>query len=380
VPRRAFVVVIDACGIGALPDAADYGDAGTNTLAHIAEREGGLELPVLGGLGLGSILPLAGVPPAGDPVLHGRLCAQGPGKDSIAGHWELMGVIADEPPPTYPDGFAPDELERLSEIAGRPLICNRPYNGIAAIEDFGPEHLETGALIIYTSQDSVLQLAAHERVMAPDQLYAVCERIRAKVAVARVIARPFTGEPGAFERTDGRHDYALHPASPSYLDALNAAGMATHAVGKAADLFPARDFEASHPGATNEQAIASIDNLIESVQGGLVLANLIETDQIYGHRKDVPGFHRSLREIDAATGRWLSALGRDDLLVLTADHGCDPTAAHSDHTRESVPLLASFDGDRGRRHDGALADVGASAYRWLTGQTAELPGRSFIDA
>ncbi|HUB76721.1 MAG TPA: phosphopentomutase [Solirubrobacteraceae bacterium] len=378
--RRAFVVVIDAAGIGALPDAADYGDAGANTLAHLAAGCGGLRLPVLGALGLGSILPLAGVPAAPDPVCHGRLCAQGPGKDSIAGHWELMGVIAAQAPPTYPDGLPPEVLEPVMAAVGRRVICNRPYNGLAAIEDFGAEHLASGAPILYTSQDSVIQLAAHERVIAAAELARICERVRAVVAVDRVIARPFTGELGAFHRTDGRHDYALSPPARSYLNALASHGIERHAVGKAAELFPSTDFEASHPGATNRQAIESLDTLISTLQGGLVLANLIDTDQLYGHRKDLDGFHRALREIDAAAGRWLAALGRDDLLVITADHGCDPLAPHSDHTRESVPLLASFAGHGGRRHDGAPADVGASAFAWLTGACAGLPGEAFIDA
>ena len=380
--RRAFVVVIDACGIGALADAAEYGDAGTNTLGHLAELVDGLELPALGRLGLGSILPLRGVAPAATPRLHGRLGAQGPGKDSVAGHWELMGVIAQHAPPTYPDGLPPGLLARVEAAVGRALICNRPYNGVAAIEDFGAEHLETGSPIVYTAQDSVVQLAAHTRVLSPEDLYAACERVRALLsgadAVGRVIARPFIGEPGAFERTEGRRDYALAPPSESYLDALTAANIPVHGVGKVNDLFAGRGFATSHPGATNERALASVDALIGSLDHGLVFANLIETDQRFGHRKDVAGFHGALRQIDAAVARWLERLGSDDLLVLTADHGCDPAAPHSDHTRESVPLLAVFDGDGGRRYDGALADVGASVNAWLGGRAADgLPGRSF---
>jgi phosphopentomutase len=375
--------VIDACGIGALPDAADYGDAGTNTLAHVAELSGGLDLPLLGRLGLGSILALRGVPPASAPVLHGRLSADGPGKDSIAGHWELMGVVVADAPPTFPDGLPDELLARVERAVGLALICNRPYNGVAAIDDFGAEHLASGALIVYTSQDSVLQLAAHESVLAPAGLYAACERVRALLssggdAVGRVIARPFLGVPGAFERV-GRRDYALAPPTRSYLDELQEAGVETHSVGKVHDLFAGVGVARAHPGATNREAIATIEGLIDSVDSGLIFANLIETDQRYGHRKDVAGFHGALREIDAAVGRWLPRLGADDLLVLTADHGCDPASAHTDHTRESVPLLARFDGDGGRRHDGALADVGASAYSWLTGRTtAAIPGKSFI--
>jgi len=377
--RRAFVVVLDACGIGALEDAADYGDAGTNTLAHVAALAGGLELPVLGALGLGSILPLAGVPPASHPVLHGRLCAQGPGKDSTAGHWELMGVIAQTAPPVYPQGLPPELLAEVEQAIGRRVICNRPYNGIAAIDDYGAQHLESGRPILYTSQDSVIQLACHEAVMPARELYAACARVREWVSVGRVIARPFSGDPGAFERTLGRHDFALAPPTRSYLVALAEHGIPVHAVGKVGDLFDEVGIDVTHPGGSNAQALASIGELVRDLDGGFVLANLIETDQVYGHRKDVSGFHRALREIDAAVGGWLDVLGDDDMLVLTADHGCDPAAAHSDHTRESVPLLASFQGHGGRRYDGALADVGATVYAWLrVAPASDLPGHSFL--
>jgi phosphopentomutase len=385
--RRAFVVVVDACGAGELPDAADYGDAGANTLAHVAAAVGGLELPTLGELGLGNILPLAGVPPSATPVLHGRLHALGPGKDSTAGHWELVGVVAASAPPSFPDGLPAPLRTRAEAAIGSPVICNRPYNGIAAIQEFGEAHLRSGAPILYTSQDSVIQLAAHVGVMAPEQLYAACAALRGELAdgddaVARVIARPFDGEPGSFARTRGRRDYALAPPSPSHLEALRSAGVAVHGVGKAPSLFAGVGFDAEHPGATNEEALASISALVDGLEAGLVFANLIETDQIYGHRKDVQGFHAALRRIDAAVGAWLRRLGPDDLLVVTADHGVDPAASHSDHTREHAPLLARFTGHGGRRHDGPLADVGASALDWLTrGRvTAAIPGRSFIAA
>jgi phosphopentomutase len=383
--RRAFVVVIDACGIGALDDAAAYGDAGANTLAHVAELCGGLDLPVLGSLGLGSILPLRGVAPASAPALRGRLSAAGPGKDSIAGHWELMGVVAEHAPPTYPDGLPAELLARVEAAIGGAVICNRPYNGIDAIADFGAEHLRDGRAILYTSADSVLQLAAHVEVIPPERLYDRCAALRELMqgpdAVGRVIARPFEGQPGAFQRTAGRRDYALSPPSRSYLDELGAAGVPVHAVGKVADLFAGVGIDERHPGAGNAQALESIGELIAQLDRGLVFANLIDTDQRYGHRKDFEGFHQALREIDGAVGEWLALLRPGDLFVITADHGCDPASLHTDHTRESVPLLARFQGDGGRRHDGALADVGASAYEWLAGVSSdELPGRSFADA
>jgi phosphopentomutase len=383
VRRRAFVVVLDACGVGALPDAADYGDAGTNTLSHLARAAGGLELPTLERLGLGSILPLEGVTPAREPVLHGRLHALGPGKDSTAGHWELMGVVMTSPLPTFPDGFPGDVVDAVAATSRRGVVCNKPYSGIGAIEDFGARHVETGELIVYTSQDSVLQIAAHVDIVAPQELYAVCARVRELMtgehAVGRVIARPFRGAVGAFERTDGRRDYSLPPPGRSYMEELQASGVPVHSVGKVGQLFCGAGIDAQHPGATNERALAETFELLRSLDGGLVFTNLVETDQVYGHRHDVEGFHRALREIDARVADWLGLLGEDDLLVLTADHGCDPASPRTDHTREHAPLLASFEGHASRRHDGPLADVGASVLKWLAGRTApELPGDPFV--
>lgn len=381
--RRAVVVVLDAVGAGALPDAADYGDAGTNTLAHVARLAGGLRLPNLARLGLGSIMPLAGVPPATAPVLHGRLAALGPGKDSTTGHWELMGVVAPAPRPTYPDGFPPEVIATIERIGGRPVVCNEPCDGLTAIERHGVASLRDGALIVYTSQDSVLQVAAHVDAVPVGELHELCRRLRAAMvgehAVGRVIARPFAGEPGAFARTRDRRDFSLPPPTRSYLDELRDAGVPLHAVGKVAQLFGEGAFDATHPGATNVESLASTTALLESLDDGFVFANLIETDQVYGHRKDVEGFHRALREIDAAVGRWEALLRPGDLLVLTADHGVDPAHPGTDHTREHAPLLARFAGHGGRRHDGALADVGASVLRWLAGRDAPtLPGDPFV--
>ncbi|HET9103278.1 MAG TPA: phosphopentomutase [Solirubrobacteraceae bacterium] len=380
--RRAFVIVLDACGAGALPDAADYGDAGSDTLGHLAAAVGGLRMPALQALGLGCALELDGVPPSRDPVMHGRLAAIGPGKDSTAGHWGLMGLVAAERP-VYPEGF-PDEVLAVIERAGAPgVLGNHPSNGIEAIERYGEAHLLSGEPILYTSQDSVLQLAAHVDVLAPAELYALCEAVRERLprqhAVGRVIARPFAGEPGAFVRTDGRRDYALAPDGPSYLDKLQATGVPTHAVGKVHALFAGAGFDAAHPGATNATALAETRRLMSELESGFVFTNLIETDQVYGHRHDCPGFASALTEIDRHVAAWLPALGAEDLLVLTADHGCDPTGPHTDHTREYAPLLAWFAGHGGRRHDGVLADVGASTLDWLTGRSAPgLPGESFL--
>jgi phosphopentomutase len=381
--RRAAVIVLDACGVGALPDASVYGDAGSNTLGHLAERVGGLELPTLQRLGLGSILPLVGVPPAVSPVVHGRLAPLGPGKESTTGHWELMGVVPPHPLPTYPDGFPSSVLSDLTHATGLRFCCNRPYSGTEVIEDYGPRHLATGELILYTSADSVLQLAAHVDVLDEPGLYKACEAARdvmtAEHNVGRVIARPFDGEPGSFHRREGRRDYAAPPPGRSYLEKLQDAEVVVHGVGKIRDLFAGVGIDEKHEGATNAKGIASTTTLLRELDAGLVFVNLVETDQVYGHRHDVTGFHAALRAIDAAVGEWLGLLGKEDLLVLTADHGVDPLAPHTDHTREYAPLLAVFDGNDGHRHDGLLADVGASVLRWLTGSDApDLPGKAFV--
>jgi phosphopentomutase len=381
--RRAFVIVIDACGAGELPDSAEYGDAGANTLGHVAQANGGLALPVLESLGLGNVLPLEGAPPVADPVVHGRLHPLGPGKDTITGHWELMGAVTPVPLRTYPDGFPPDVVEQLIDATGRGVLCNRPYSGTEVIADFGEEHLRTGHLIVYTSADSVLQIAAHVDEVPPAELYAACDAAReimsGEHAVGRVIARPFRGRPGAFERTDGRRDLALDPPGRTYLQELRAEGIAVHTVGKVAQVFNGVGVDVSHKAATNAAGIEATEGLMRELDGGLVFTNLVETDQVYGHRKDAVGFHRALQEIDVAVGRWLELLDpARDLLILTADHGCDPTTPGTDHTREHAPLLARFAGV-GRRHDGPFADVGASVLRWLAGRDAPaLPGEPFV--
>ena len=381
--RRAVVVVMDACGVGALPDADEYGDAGSNTLGHLAEAVGGLRLPTLERLGLGNIIPILGVPPASDPVVHGRLRPLGPGKESTTGHWELMGVVPAQPLPTYPNGFPPDVITALEEATGLRFCCNRPYSGTEVIKDYGEHHLETGEAIIYTSADSVLQIATHVDRVSEPELYAACEAARRVMtgehAVGRVIARPFEGEPGAFRRTEGRHDYALVPPGRSYLQELQDAGVVVDGVGKIHDLFAGVGVDVNHAGATNAAGIAATGQLMRELDSGFVFVNLVETDQVYGHRHDVEGFHQALIEIDHAVAEWLDLLRPHDLLILTADHGVDPTARHTDHTREYAPLLAVFAAGSGVRHDGLLADVGASVLRWIASRDApDLPGSPFV--
>jgi phosphopentomutase len=294
-----------------------------------------------------------------------------------------MGVVCDPAPPTYPHGVPAELVAELERAMGHRVICNAPYNGVAAIEDYGEEHLRNGRLILYTSVDSVLQLAAHTERLTPEELYAACEAarrvMRGEHAVGRVIARPFTGDPGQLHRTLGRRDYALAPPARSYLQEIGDAGVSVHSVGKVADLFAGVGTGSHHPAANNAQAIEAIDALLQSGAEGMVFANLVETDQVYGHRRDLPGFARALELIDAAVGGWLERLGEGDLLVITADHGCDPTTPGTDHTREYAPLLAAFGARKPGRHDGALADVGASALRWLApGVSSALPGQAFL--
>jgi phosphopentomutase len=380
--RRAFVIVLDACGAGALPDADEYGDAGTNTLRHVGEAEGGLDLPTLARLGLGNIIEIPGVAPVPDPAVHGRLAPLGHGKDTTTGHWELMGVAAPHAP-VYPQGFPPEVIDEFTAATGRAILCNEPREGLRALEEFGPEHLETGALILYTSQDSVFQLAAHVDVVPEEELYRHCAAARAILtdehAVGRVIARPFDGGQGAFERTPGRRDFALDPPARTYLDELADHGGDVHAVGKVGQVFNGRGISAAYSAPDNALGIEVTERLMGELSEGLVFTNLVDTDQVFGHRKDTAGFHAALREIDAAVERWLEAMRPDDLLVLTADHGCDPTHPGTDHTREFAPLLATFRGQDGRRADGLLADVGASVMLWLTGEGAELPGEPFLN-
>ena len=381
--RRVFVVVLDAVGCGALPDADSYGDAGTNTLAHVADAVGGLDLPSLTRLGLGNVTPIRGVPPVERPAIHGRLWPLGPGKDTVTGHWELMGASAPAAP-TYPDGFPAEVIGSFSRASRRGVLCNAASEGLRAIEEHGAHHLRTGELIVYTSADSVFQVAAHVDVVSPDELYEHCAAARSLLtgdhAVGRVIARPFEGEPGAFRRTAGRRDFALPPGGATYLDLLTDAGAAVYAVGKVAQVFAGRGIASEIPAHDNATAIAAIDALLAELDAGLVFANLVDTDQVYGHRKDTAGFHAALREVDAALARWLDAIGDGDLLVVTADHGCDPAQAGTDHTREYVPLLAVHTGHDGRRVDSEMAAVGASALRWLTGREAELPGEPFVES
>jgi phosphopentomutase len=381
---RACVIVLDAVGAGDLPDAADFGTEGSSTLAHVAEAVGGLEVPALQALGLGNVMPLRGCPPRRDaPSVHGRLRERSLGMDTTTGHWEMMGIVTERPFPTYPDGFPADVIEAFSQATGRPVIGNVAASGTEIIQRLGEEHQRTGAWIVYTSADSVFQIAAHEGTIPLEELYEACRIARGQLvgehAVGRVIARPFEGEPGGYVRTSRRHDFSLEPPRPNYLAELRGRGIAVHGVGKIGDIFAGRDVDHSKPTTSNAHGIAVTTDLLRSVpDGSFVFVNLVETDMLWGHRNDPRGFADALEEFDAGLPDMLAALRHGDLILLTSDHGCDPTTPSTDHSREHGLLVAHIPGAPlvSSRHDGdTFADVGATVLRVLApGNGDGLPG------
>jgi phosphopentomutase len=378
--RRACLIVLDAVGAGALPDAAAYGDAGSSTLQHVADVVGGLELPNLQALGLGNVLPLAGCAPRDDaPSIAGLLREHSAGKDTTTGHWELMGVITETAMPTYPDGFPDDVIRAFSEATGRGVIGNVAASGTEIIERLGEEHQRTGDWIVYTSADSVFQVAAHEQTVPLDELYEACRIARRQLvgehAVGRVIARPFDGAPGAYRRTSHRHDFSLEPGRPNHLTRIAGSGAPVIGVGKISDVFAGLDVARSEPTSSNSEGIETTRRLLGEIEHGFIFVNLVETDMLYGHRNDPVGFHRCLQEFDRALPSLVELLGPDDLLVLSSDHGCDPTTASTDHSREHALLVAHTPSrGPGPRHDGWFADVGATVADWLGARDAGLPG------
>jgi len=383
--RRCVVVVLDGLGVGELPDADQYGDRGSATLQNTARAVGGLRLANLQRLGLGNVVPVDGVPPAEAPAAcFGRMAERSPGKDSTTGHWELMGVHLDRPFPTYPHGFPAEVMEAFERAIGTRTLGNRPASGTQIIEELGPEHLRTGYPIVYTSADSVFQIAAHEEVIPVDRLYEMCRIARGILqgphAVSRVIARPFVGRPGAFVRTGRRRDFSLEPPRPTVLDRLVEAGYPVWAVGKVADLFSGRGITRSLPSRDDVDGVLQAARALAELDRGLVFATLVDLDTKYGHRNDPAGYARNLEAIDGALPALLDALRPGDLFVLTADHGNDPTTPSTDHSREYVPLLAGGPQlragvDLGVRE--TFSDVGATVAEAL-GVAWEGPGRSFL--
>ena len=385
---RACVIVLDAVGAGALPDAAAYGDEGSDTLGNVARAVGGLDLPSLEALGLGNVEPLPGCPPQpGAPAVAGRLVERSKGKDTTAGHWELMGVVTPTPFPTYPQGFPHDVIDPFMHRTGRGVLGNKPASGTEIIQELGEEHQRTGKWIVYTSADSVFQVAAHEETIPLEELYAGCgiarEILTGKHAVGRVIARPFIGEPGNYERTPNRHDFSIEPRRPNYLTLIREAGNQVHGVGKIGDIFAGQDIDTSRPTQSNIDGIMQTEKLMREVDEGLIFTNLVETDMLWGHRNDPVNFHRCLQDFDRRLPDLLDTLRGQDLLILTSDHGCDPTTPSTDHSREHALLLAYVEGRNaaGRIHEGEFADVGATVNTWLGGKRPrkDIPGQPIVE-
>ncbi|WP_240377646.1 phosphopentomutase [Bacillus piscicola] len=367
--KRIFVIVMDSVGIGEAPDAALYGDAGADTLGHIAERMNGLNLPHLEQLGIGNSKELQGVSQVSEPsAFYGKMQEISHSKDTMTGHWELMGLYVNEPFRTFPDGFPTDLIAKLERETGRKIIGNKVASGTEIIAELGEEHMETGAIIVYTSADSVLQVAAHEEVVPLDELYNICERARmltydAPYKIGRVIARPFIGTPGAFTRTSNRHDYALKPFEPTVMNKLKESGFDSLAIGKISDIYDGEGVTESIRTTSNMDGMQKIINTAERDFTGISFVNLVDFDALFGHRRDVAGYASALEEFDTALPELLNKLRTDDLLLITADHGNDPTHHGTDHTREFVPLLAYSPGhtpgeNLGLRH--TFADVGAT--------------------
>lgn len=363
--RRMILVVMDAAGIGEMPDAARWGDAGSHTLGHVLAATG-VYLPNFHRLGLGNIVPLAGHPPVPAPQgCYGRAAIASEGKDTTVGHWEMAGILTETPFPVYPHGFPPEIMQEFERVTGRPALGNYPASGTAIIEQLGDEHRRTGRPIVYTSADSVFQIAAHEGVVPVEELYRWCELARRILQgphrVARVIARPFEGEPGQYRRTGRRKDFAVPPPEPNLLSRLEAAETGCTTIGKIASIFcwqhTGREI---HTGGNTEGIGATLD-AIRSGADPFVMVNLVDFDMLYGHRNDPAGFSRALAELDRALPAWQQALGDEDCLILTADHGCDPVTASTDHSREYVPVLTwSRSGSHGRNLGirTSLADLG----------------------
>ncbi len=386
--RRVVLVVIDACGIGELPDAAAYNDQGASTIPNVAKAVGGLCMPACQKLGLGNIAPIAGVPPESAPSgSYGKMIERSPGKDSTTGHWEIAGVVLEQPFPVFPNGFPRDIVEQFEKAAGIQTIGNVAASGTEIIERLGEEHIKTGKIILYTSADSVFQLAAHDDIIPLKQLYEICQIARemliGKYHVGRVIARPFIGTPGNFTRTSGRKDFSVQPPSPTILDALQKSGAAPLSIGKIYDLFDGKGISKAIKTANNIEGIAAlIAQTTTDTAASLIFTNLVDFDQNWGHRNDEVNFAKALEEFDHGVTKLLIKLRDEDILIITADHGCDPTLKYStDHTREHVPLLVYGKQLKPGVNLGTrstFADVAATVAEYL-GVSYQCPGTSFLN-
>lgn len=380
------MVVLDSVGVGEMPDAALYGDEGSNTVGNTARAVGGLSLPFLGSLGIGNLTSIVGVPPVDQERCrgsYGKMAIRSPGKDTLTGHWELAGIQLREAFKTYPNGFPRELIERFERLIGREVIGNVAASGTEIIKTLGEEHMRTGKPIVYTSADSVFQIAAHEEVIPVEELYGMCETARRMLVgeylVGRVIARPFVGRGGEFVRTERRRDFSVEPPFPTVLDRLYAEGISVAAVGKIEDIFSSRGITFSEHTKDFREGARAIQRLLASLKGGLIFANFVEFDMTYGHRNDPYGYARALEEVDDLLAGLSDQMAGEDVLLICADHGCDPTTPSTDHSREYVPLLVTGAHVRRGVNLGTrrtLADVGATVADAFSVEFS-CPGTSF---
>ena len=378
--ERVTVIVLDSVGIGELPDAVEFGDAGSNTLGHIAEASNGIALPNMEKLGLGNLTDIKGVPKTSSPQgAYGKANEASKGKDTTTGHWEIGGVILEKPFPTYPNGFPKVVLDEIEQRTGRKILCNMPYSGTDVLDDFGDEQLETGAWILYTSADPVLQIAAHEEKIPLKELYETC-KIALEICgehspVARVIARPYIGSSkGNFKRTSNRHDYSIEPPKDTILDKIKASDLDVIAIGKTSDIFSGKGItESKGTNKDNKDGIIKTIHALKDDTKGLIFTNLVDFDMLYGHRRNVKGYKDALEEFDNYLPEIISNLKDKEILIITADHGCDPTYKGTDHTREYIPILVYGKGiknvDLGIRS--TFADIAATIEELLLGNKVE---------
>ena len=381
--KRVFLIVLDSCGIGQMPDSPSFGDVGVNTLKACATSSE-LQIPNMLKAGLGNIQGVDYLEKAAAPMgAYGKLAEASMGKDTTIGHWEIAGIVSEDPLPTYLEGFPEEILEPFRKATGRGVLANAPWSGTAVIEQYGQEHMETGDLIVYTSADSVFQIAAHEDIVPPEQLYEYCRIARkiltGKHGVGRVIARPFVGEPGNFKRTANRHDFSLEPPKDTLLDAVKKAGLDSIAVGKIYDIFAGAGVTEHVYNESNANGLEHTTHYAKQDFHGLCFVNLVDFDMLYGHRRDIDGYAKALTEFDAWLGGFLEQLGEEDVVLITADHGCDPAyTATTDHTREYVPVLVLGKQikpvDLGVRK--SFADIAATVAEML-GVSLDTPGKSF---
>jgi phosphopentomutase len=387
VGRRATIIVLDGLGAGHAPDAAEFGDEGSDTLGNTAKAVGGLKAPNLQALGLGNIGEIEGVAPTDSPgASYGLMVERSSAKATLAGHWEMMGLVLEEPLPTYPSGFPDDIVARFEKETGRGVLGNKPASGTQIIEELGPEQEKKGDWILYTSADSVFQVAANTGVIPLEELYRACEKAHkmligeGEIMVERVIARPFHGESGSYEReNENRHDYGITPPSDTYLDRIKDSGHATVAVGKIRDIFDGKGITEHLPAPPDDNA--KVDAILEAmgrVESGLIFANLIDFDARYGHRRDPEGMAENVGRFDDRLPELLDALTDEDLMIITADHGNDPTYKGTDHTRERVPLLIAGTGPHDLGVSEGFSDVGATVAAWLGVDKEDLPGKSLV--